>query len=91
MEGIYLIIGFILGVLFSIISCKTLMGIFFKFTFAETLDIFNEWYSKIRLRENREQKELEINERNELLKDDIIFFMQRTVSKNIIENDIFDE
>lgn len=91
MEGFYLIIGFVLGILFSRMVCKTMMGIFFKLTFAETVDIFNGWYSKIRLRENREQKELTINERNEILKDDITSFMQRTVSKNLIEDNIFDD
>lgn len=91
MEGIYLIIGFAIGVVFSIMICKTMMGIFFKLTFAETVDIFNGWYSKIRLRENREQRELTIRERNQILKDDITFFMQRTVSKNLIEDNIFED
>ena len=70
---------------------ETMMGLFFKLTFAETVDIFNNWYSKIKLRENRNQKELTISERNAILKDDIIFFMQRTVSKNLIEDNIFDD
>lgn len=91
MEGFYLIIGFILGILFSRRICKTMMGLFFKLTFAETVDIFNNWYSKIKLRENRDQKELTINERNNILKDDITFFMQRTVSKNLIAENIFDD
>lgn len=91
MEGFYLIIGFTLGILFSMKISKTMMGLFFKLTFAETVDIFNNWYSKIKLRENRNQKELTISERNAILKDDIIFFMQRTVSKNLIEDNIFDD
>lgn len=88
-EGIYLIIGFMLGILISIASTKILMRVFFRLTFVETVDIFNGWYSRVRLIENREQRELSIDERNELLKNDITGFMQRTVSKNIIEDDIF--
>jgi hypothetical protein len=91
MEGFYLIVGFTLGILFSMKISETMMGLFFKLTFAETVDIFNNWYSKIKLRENRNQKELTISERNAILKDDIIFFMQRTVSKNLIEDNIFDD
>lgn len=91
MEGFYLIIGFTLGILFSRMVCKTMMNLFFRLTFAETVDIFNNWYSKIRLRENRDHKELSINERNNILKDDIISFMQRTVSKNLIEDNIFND
>lgn len=90
-EGIYLIIGFLLGVGIARMSFKTLMGVFFKLTFAETADIFNGWYNRVKLIENREQKDLSIKERNELLKSDITGFMQRTVSKNIIEDDIFKE
>ena len=91
MEGFYLIVGFTLGILFSMKISETMMGLFFKLTFAETVGIFNNWYSKIKLRENRNQKELTISERNAILKDDIIFFMQRTVSKNLIEDNIFDD
>lgn len=60
MEGFYLIVGFTLGILFSMKISETMMGLFFKLTFAETVDIFNNWYSKIKLRENRNQKELTI-------------------------------
>ena len=91
MEGIYLIIGFVLGFFFARNSTKRLMGIFFKLTFAKTDHIFNGWYNRVKLVENREQRELTIDEGNELLKNDIIYFMQQTVSKNIIEENIFDK
>ena len=90
-EGIYLIIGFMLGLFFAINSSKRLMKIFFKLTFTKTVDIFNGWYNRVKLVEKREQKELTVDERNELLKNDIIYFMQQTVSKNIIEENIFDK
>ena len=88
-EVVCFIIGFLLCGIISIMSVKTLMGIFFKFTFIKTVDIFNGWYSRVKLIENREQKELTIDERNELLKNDITGFMRRTVVENIIEDDIF--
>ena len=89
MEGIYLIIGFTLGILFARSVCQSMMKLFFKLTFVETVDIFNTWYSKIRLRENRNQKELTMDERNQILKNDITKKKKKNVSENLIEDDIF--
>lgn len=86
-EGIYLIIGFVLGLFLAINSLKTLVKKFVRLTFIKTENIFNGWYDRVKLIENREQRELTIDERNDLLKSDITYF----VRKNVMEENIFDK